>query len=277
MSSAILLVLFPHARLREAQVMLERNRRSGRKPPRRSAAILMPRPLALAADVQSQSDESAGTLASAAYRRLRDDILTGALLPNEKLPMRELQLRYRIGLAPLREALARLTAENLVFSSDHRGYWVAPISVDELRDLTRVRMLLESEALRGSIAQGDDAWEAEVVSTFHRLALVTERGAHLADETLPEWEARHEDFHRALISSAGSRLLLRLRAILAQLVRRYRLYAVAAGVNRDHLGEHRAIKEAALARDADRAAQLLSMHYELTTRTILAKFAAGES
>ena len=86
-----------------------------------------------------------------------------------------------------------------------------PMSIEELCDLTHMRLLLEEEALRKSIASGDDAWEAGVVAALHRLARLTERGAHLAEATLPEWEASHEDFHRAIIAAAGSRLLLRVR------------------------------------------------------------------
>jgi GntR family transcriptional regulator, carbon starvation induced regulator len=248
------------------------NRKSEVKATKRSKAKRMPARLPAAAPPERE-DEPTQTLAGTAYRRLRDDILSGALGPNEKLRMRELEERYGMGFAPLREALVRLHAEELVDASEHRGYWVAPVSAEELRDLTRIRMLLENEALRGSIAAGDDAWEGAVLAAFHRLARVTERGAHLAAETLPEWEARHEEFHRALIAAAGSRLLLRLRANLAVLVGRYRRYAIASAGGRDHLAEHRAIMDATLARDADRAAHLLAQHYELTTKTILQRFA----
>ncbi len=219
-----------------------------------------------------EADDEGVTLATLAYRQLRDDILSGALAPNAKLRMHELKERYDIGVAPLREALVRLRAEQLVDSSDNRGFWVAPVSVDELTDLTRVRMLLEAEALRCSIRDGGDDWEARIVATFHFLARVTERGAHLSPETLGEWEARHEDFHRALISGAASALLLRLRSMLTVLVRRYRRFAIATALQRPHLEEHREIMEAVLARDADRAIALLDRHYDLTTQAILARF-----
>jgi len=223
------------------------------------------------ADAGADRAEGGQTRATFAYRRMRDDILTGTLAPNSKLLMRELQERYALGLAPLREALARLHAEELVQFSDHRGYWVCPISTEELRDLTHMRMLLEEEALRTSIAKGDDAWEAGVVGACHRLARLTERGAQLSETTLPDWETAHEDFHRAIIAAAGSRLLLRLRASLTLLVRRYRLFALSSAGDRDHLAEHRAIKDATVGRDADRAVRLLGEHYDLTTCAILAK------
>lgn len=235
------------------------------------ADLLSLRDLAEANPADSEADASM-TLAAAAYHKLKGDILAGTLAPGAKLTFQDLRSRYGIGLAPTREALVRLASEQLVTSAGHRGYWVSLLSIDELRDLTRIRVLLEAEALRGSIARGGDEWEGEVVSSFHRLARATTRGAHLAEATRPEWEARHEEFHRALISGDGSRLLLRLRSHLAQLVSRYRRYALAVAGNRAHLDEHRAIMEAALAHDGDRAVLLLTEHYELTTQAILSKF-----
>lgn len=224
----------------------------------------------------TKDDEPARTLAGSAYHRLRDEILSGALAPGEKLRFQVLKDRYGLSTGTIREALVRLHSEQLVLSEGHRGYWVAPISIDELRDLTRMRVLLEVEALRGSILRGGDEWEAGILSAFHRLARATERGAHLSEDTLPEWEIRHDEFHRALIAGDGSRLLFRLRCHLAQLVKRYRRYALAVAGDRPHLDEHRAIMEAALAHRAELAVGLLTEHYELTTQAILARFEDGD-
>jgi GntR family carbon starvation induced transcriptional regulator len=221
-----------------------------------------------AAETSAQEGQ---TLATNVYQRIRDDILSGSLEPNTKLLMRELQERYHAGLSPIREALAYLHAEDLVCSSDHRGYWVAPVSVEEIHDLTRVRLLLEVDALRESIAKGDDAWESHVVATYHQFALLTERGAHRSTKTLASWEIVHEDFHKAIIAAASSKLVLRLRAALTQTVRRYRRFAVG-DVARDQLGEHRAIRNAVVGRDADLAVKLLTKHYDKTTRFIVANF-----
>ena len=214
-----------------------------------------------------------GSHAGHAYQLLRSDILSSVLAPNERLRLHDLRERYGLGIAPLREALVRLHGEQLVGAEEHRGYWVAPVSVEELRDLTRARLLLDAEALRGSIARGGEEWEARLVATFYKLQRVTERGLHLDPETMPEWELRHEDFHESLIAGDGSRLLFRLRSTLAVLVQRYR----RGSYGRAHLEEHRGIMEAALGRNADEAVRLLTEHYELTTRTILERFKDEET
>src|SRR5690606_38668393 len=125
---------------------------------------------------------------------------------------------------------------------------------------------------RESIAKGDDAWESYVVASYHQLARLTERGAHMSAKTLPSWEVVHEDFHKAIIAAASSKLVLRLRAALTQTVRRYRQFALAGEVTRDHLAEHRAIRNAVVGRDADLAVKLLTKHYDKTTSFIVANF-----
>ncbi len=240
------------------------------KPAQRSPVAPPAQPLNGASD--PLRPEVGQTLATGAYRRLRDDILTGLLPPNSKLLMRDLQDRYQTSVAPLREALSRLHAEELVCSSDHRGFWVSPISIQEIQELTHMRMLLEESALRDSIANGGSDWELEVVSAFRRLEHVTLRGAQFSDMTLPEFDVAHDAFHRALIAAGSSRLLLRLRASLTQTVRRYRTFALTDASSRDHLGEHRGIFEATIAREAEKAVGLLSEHYEQTTRIIVSRF-----
>ncbi len=69
-----------------------------------------------------------GTLAMSIYGRLRRDILTGLFEPGERLPLDALGERYRVGLTPLREALNRLSAEELVLREGKRGFRVAPVS-----------------------------------------------------------------------------------------------------------------------------------------------------
>jgi len=224
--------------------------------------------LAVAPDGGSEAPVNE-TRTSEVYRRLRDDLLSGALPPGARLPMQELSTRYGVAFAPLREALFLLKSESLVIASDHKGFRVPLLSAAEFQELAGTRMLLEGQALRLSIERGDDAWEARLVASFHCLSLSTKRGDHSSAKTRPDWEKAHEEFHEALIAAAASRLLLRLRAMLTNLVLRYRRIALDNAAKRDHLAEHKAIMDAALSRNANLAVKLLSEHYELTTKFIL--------
>jgi DNA-binding GntR family transcriptional regulator len=117
------------------------------------------------------------TLAEKAYDSLRRDIVTGQLKPGAPLRMAKLSQRYEMGFSPLREALNRLQAERLVTSVALKGFSVAPLSMEEMWDATNTRILIEQRALRLSIEQGGDEWEAGIVGSLHALLLQAARGS----------------------------------------------------------------------------------------------------
>lgn len=201
------------------------------------------------------------TLTDVAYSHLRDDIIHSHLEPGSKLRVEHLRKDYGVGATPLREALSRLISEGFVTTEGQRGFRVAPISSDDLEDITNMRVSLESQALRQSIRHGDDAWEAGVVAAFHRLGKVEQADA----PDLAEWEIRNADFHLALIAACRSNWLRRFYDILYDQHKRYRNIArLDKHVPRDVHGEHQAIMDAALARDADRACDANEQHIRRT-------------
>ncbi|MEM7021110.1 MAG: FCD domain-containing protein [Pseudomonadota bacterium] len=221
---------------------------------------------------QRASPASRETLATSVYDRLRADILNAELLPGEKLRVDFVCDRYRAGSSPVREALSRLSANGLVQRKEQRGFYVAPVSTADLEELTKTRCWLEGTALRESIATGQEPWEDALVLAFHRLYRVPRSLGDDAFRTNPEWERRHEDFHDSLIGACGSRWLLQFCTQLREQAYRYRQIAAATAYpNRDERGEHEAILNAAIDRDADTAEQLLNDHYRRTTDIILAK------
>jgi GntR family transcriptional regulator, carbon starvation induced regulator len=210
------------------------------------------------------------TLIESAYDSLRVDIIRGRLEPEAKLRIEELRQRYDTGASPLREALNRLAGEGFVTTEGQRGFRVAPVSLKDLKDLTRLRIMLENEAIRESIGHGDDAWEADIVAAFHRLSKV-ESGS---DQVFPEWELRNQDFHEALIAACDSAWLLKFRRILYEQHKRYRLISILErDETRDVHAEHEAIMEAVLARDQKRACAATESHIMRTVETTERAFA----
>ena len=210
------------------------------------------------------------TLASMLVDRLRADIVGGAFAPDEKLKLGELSLRYASGINPLREALARLAATGLVVLEDQKGFRVAPVSREDLLDLTRVRQRIEGWALSEAIAKGDVEWEARIVSAHHRLARVSKTAAGDPKALDDAWEVLHQEFHWTLVSACGSPWLLHFRSVLAEQTSRYRRLSVTyAAAPRDIVVEHTRLMEAVLARDAERACALVDAHFARTTAIVL--------
>jgi len=215
------------------------------------------------------------TLGEAAYQQLRRDIVAGVFEAGKPLRLEALRQRYGFSFSPLREALTRLQSERLVASTALRGFSVAPLSREEMSDAAETRILIECEALRRSMRQGGDDWEATIVAAFHALCLQTERlaqtdGAAEAAEVLA-MEKRHHDFHRALIAYCKSPRLLEIAGQLYTETQRYRLPSligrVAGKHARDVPKEHKEIMDAALRR-SESALDLLAAHYRKTSEII---------
>jgi len=209
------------------------------------------------------------TLIEYAYQRLRKDIINGVLAPGSKLRIEHLRADYQIGSSTLREALTLLVADALVISEEQRGFKVAPISLDDLKDVTRMRKLLETLALRESIENGDDRWEGGIVAAFHRLSRVEEKLGTETELVADSWEDRNSEFHQALIAASTSRWTLHFRQILYYQSERYRRFSLTwQAERRDVHSEHKNIMDATLARDADLACRLTEEHMDKTLATI---------
>lgn len=197
---------------------------------------------------------------------IREDIVSGTLTPGEKLAVEHLRKRYGVGSSTIRESLSLLLPDGLVTARGQRGFTVAPISIADLQDLSNTRILLETHALRESIAVGDDDWEADIVATFHRLGKAQEAVDAQLEGAAAEWELRNQQFHDATTAACGSRWVLHMLNILHHHTQRYRRMALTdRSIPRDVHAEHLALMEATLARDADTACDVAAQHIQRTT------------
>lgn len=211
----------------------------------------------------------ARNLSEQAYDRIRRDVLNGELFPGEKLQIDAISDRYGIGVAPVREALNRLSSEGLVERKSQRGFFVAEISMTALEELVKTRIWLETLALRESVAHADEAWEEALVLSYHRLARTARRmPAEAGRELSEEWEQRHKEFHLLLLDRCQSGWLLGFCSTMMDQAVRYRSLSmnVHPSLQRREgaAAEHEAILKAAIDRDADLACQLLTDHYRTT-------------
>ena len=210
------------------------------------------------------------SLTQDAYRRLRSDLLACRLRPGDKLKVDDLCQRLAVGSSAVREALSRLSSEGFIVLEPQRGFFVAPLALDELRDLTNVRCQIEELCLRQAIRDGDIGWEAGLVASFHRLSHTPERAPGDPKRFSDEFGVAHTAFHEALVAACGSPWLHRIRKQLYVQQERYRWLSMPlARYERDLNREHREIMDAALARDADGAVERLATHLRATADILL--------
>lgn len=208
------------------------------------------------------------TISGETYQSLRAGILGGEIPPGEKVRTQKLCQRFRVSLGAVREALSQLMAEGLVIAEAHRGYTVSPLSVDDLKDLTRLRMEIETLCLTWSMEAGQIEWESEVIAATHRLTKtyrVDDRSA-----VSPQWIAAHDAYHTALVSACGSPRLLQIRKQLYEQSERYRkMESALTPRERNPDDEHKRIADAVVARNVPLATRLMRAHIALTTQNII--------
>lgn len=210
------------------------------------------------------------TLFQGVYEELRGEILSCRLRPSAKLQINTLAEERNVSLSVVREALTKLSAEGLVVAEPQRGFHVAPVSIEDLTDLTLTRIDIENLCLTRSMEHGGVEWEAAIVASLHRL-MRTPYWAPGGERYLSEeWAAAHSAFHEALVSASQSPWLSRIRTSLYQQSERYRRLSVpVAQSKRDVESEHRALSEAVLARKKSRACELMKEHLTLTLNLIV--------
>jgi DNA-binding GntR family transcriptional regulator len=196
-----------------------------------------------------------------AYRRIRADIIFGRLAPAEKLKLERLREDYGASVSTLRELLNRLASEGLIVAEGQRGFEVAAVSAENLREIAALRLLLESHALAQSFQAGDMDWEGRLVAAHHKLSAIEKR-LLAGDKADPEtWKRYDWEFHHALISACGSNALLDAHAPVYD---KYLRYQMVAGIFRGEIAarEHQQLLDCALRRDTKTAQKVLAVHIE---------------
>lgn len=217
--------------------------------------------------------EGARSFAEHGYAAIKRDIINGRLRPGMKLPLQWLMQQYSLGMAPLREALTKLTGETFVVAESQKGFRVAKLSLAEFDDLWRVRKLIESEALVLSIQNRGVEWRRRLTDAYARLREIEDTlvGATypLAEDNTEEWEARNQVFHNTLLSACDSPWLLQLKDMTYQKSLRYRLASKRVpSIWRRVDDEHAAIFEAAMAGEILRAVRANEYHIDQTATKV---------
>ena len=213
----------------------------------------------------------AQTLAEKVFSELATAIVRGELAPGERLSEQALVTRYGGSRAPIREAIQKLEARNLVVRVPHAGARVVSLSLEELRDIYEVRLELESMACRLAAEHMSDA----EISALEKLLEEHARSIE-ADQGLSYYQkSGNLDFHYRIIEgSKNSRLHQMLCGDLYHIIRMYR-YRTSTSSERplQALKEHQRIVEAIKSRDPQLAELLMRRHIQVSLTNLETRLA----
>ena len=215
--------------------------------------------------------KSLNAVGASTYQSIKRDIIFGDLAPASKLKLETLRKNYNASMSTLRETLNRLASEGFVDALDQRGFFVTPVSKEDLMEVANLRVLLECHALKLSIDNGDTDWEGNLVSAHHKLRSMEQKMLSGDDSQKEDWKRYDWEFHLALIEACGSRNLISLHSVLYDKYLRYQMLMLTHR-GQEAADEHKQMLEAALDRNVEKATKTLTVHIEKGLEHTLAAF-----
>jgi DNA-binding GntR family transcriptional regulator len=206
------------------------------------------------------------TLWQRVHEHLREEIISGRLIPGTELHEAALARSLGVSRGPIREAFGRLATEGLVAIRPRRGAVVRALSNEEFIEAYQVREALEMMAVRLAVPR----LTAEDLGAMERLIDdMASRGE--AGDVQGFFEANTE-FHQRFFEVAGNGMLSELYRQLRGQIDRHRLRSLELrGDLRRSIDEHRAILWAARTGDIERAVRLISDHIRVPQIQLLAE------
>ncbi len=190
---------------------------------------------------------------------IRNRIITGELVPGQKLNENELASHLEISRHPIREAFRVLESEQLVYSIPNKGAFVTKLSQDDLLELYQAREMIECHAI--------ELLKRKKISDLSLLESAIEEANNLSISTSDDPEQYLKcynafiSFHSKLIQLCGNSRLIRFNQSISLNLARYQFESLRLpGSMEIDNQEHREILEALKKKDYKTAKKILRQH-----------------
>lgn len=200
---------------------------------------------------------------------LRNAIIEGEFEPGERLNETAIASKLGISRSPVREAIKLLESENLVETFSQRGSFVKDLSVKEIDDLYMVFSFIHEPAIRVAVEKLNDKREKQLRSIIKQMNKAFE------NDDVQKKRLLARRFHRFIIEATENDLLLKINDSLRSQEERFRYYSLKSEVKElaEGQSEHLAIGNALIDRDADKAQNLIKIHFNNARLRVLKSLA----
>ena len=184
-----------------------------------------------------------------AYKELKEAIIRGELSPGQRIYIEEWQERLGVSRTPIREAIRKLEAQQLIEKETNGWLYVKKISEEDIRNLYSVRLALEELAIVEAI----------------------ERASSNEIENLLDIPKLGKNFHAMIYKFSRNPINQEMIKTIQTQIDRYRYLSTAVEKNRSQqaIEEHKAILRAILARDVENAKKLMRLHILNSRDTVI--------
>ena len=201
------------------------------------------------------------TVSSNTYEIIKRDIIFGVLPPLKKLKLQELKINYNTSISILREILSRLCGDGFVLSEEQKGFRVSPVSKSDLLEIAKLRILIESDALKLSIENSNPEWEGSLLSAHHKLSLYESEMIQNKNDDRMNWKKYDSEFHQTLVKNCGSKNLVELHKLIFDKYLRYQLLVLTFR-GKGSIDEHKKLLDFSLKKNFVKAQMILKEHIE---------------
>ncbi|WP_279356164.1 GntR family transcriptional regulator [Methylobacterium indicum] len=205
------------------------------------------------------------------YEMVRYAIIRLSMVPGSVISEKELCLQYGVSRTPVREALKRLSDEDLVDVFPHSGTYVSKISFEVAEEGYVIRRALEIESIRRAVQYVTDDDIARLDQLIREMRDILERDA------LHEYIEVDDAFHSAIAGiSRYPRMWKFINLVKAHLDRMRQLSAPVPGHLAEVTEQHAAIVRALERRNADQAELAMKIHLEASFAVMSAMYEDGQ-
>jgi DNA-binding GntR family transcriptional regulator len=184
-----------------------------------------------------------------------DAIVGGRLKGGERLVENELQRKFGISRAPIRESLRILEKNGLVVTIPRKGSFVRKIEQKDIEENFPIRSYLESLAARQAIA---NLTPEDIKSMEESLAMMTDMARK---NDFNSYLKHHSSFHRTFIYASNNKRLIELVELLRSQMIWFRVSYLYVQENYEYaIRVHRQILDLFIKKDSDRVEALVKEH-----------------
>lgn len=203
------------------------------------------------------------TISDKILRKIRQDIISGKLVPGQRVNQTEITRELGVSIIPVREAFKTLQAEGHIEIIPHRGAFVKELSREEMEDLYLVRAKLEELAAELAIERLSDAKKNQLKNLYTKMKVATKKKDYQSLLRL------NREFHFTIYAAAARKRLLQILEDLWDQSHRFR-YTQTVLPNRsaEALKEHKQILDACLRGNKESLAEAVRFNVEQTGRAL---------
>lgn len=198
------------------------------------------------------------------FNSLREAILTGKVLPGERLMEKHLADQIGVSRTPIRESLRRLELEGLVEITPRKGATVSAISEKDIHDVLEIRAALESLGAKQACLNMTD-------ENFEKIKKAADEFEKTYME--PDYKLVAEKdvaFHDEIFKASGNEKLIHIINNLRDQIYRFRVEYLRSKKYRKSIAEeHQELLKALEEKDAELASEIANKHIENQEKAVV--------